>query len=174
MVGGRISVAEQFRQRQLCLQSQEKLAFVMMKQRLLLFPLPVCSSGAGCTDLENRAQSHPNSSKITSFQRCHHPLMMLHPSNCSPAPASGRRLAEGGEESVGRYPSSFPGKRFHLIPVLSHVSSAWWFPWCLPPWFLPCLSSFSLIIICTFPPPSPTLWKFHSSSHSIISLISIY
>ena len=80
---------------------------IVMKQGLLLFQLPICNTDTWCTDLENGAQSHPNSSKISSFQSCHRPPMMLSPANCGPSPASGRPLAEGGEESVGRYPSSF-------------------------------------------------------------------
>ena len=80
---------------------------IVVKQGFLLFQLPVCNTDTWCTDLENGAQSHPNSAKISSFQSCHHPLMMLSPANYGPSPASGRPLAEGGEESVGRYPSSF-------------------------------------------------------------------
>lgn len=89
------------------LHSARRSCLVVMKPGLLLFQSPVCSANTWCTDLGNGAQSHPNSPKISSVQSCHHPLMMLSPANCGPSPASGRPLAEGGAESVGRYPSSF-------------------------------------------------------------------
>lgn len=60
-------------------------------------------------DLVNGTQSHPNSSKISSFQRCHRPLTMLHPANCSPAPASGRPLQKVGRSRWEGIPAPFGG-----------------------------------------------------------------
>lgn len=49
-------------------QSQEKQAFIVMKQRLLFLLLPICKAGKWCVELVNGAQSHVNSSKIVYFR----------------------------------------------------------------------------------------------------------
>lgn len=55
-VGGGVSIAQrQFKQWQLYYTASGEAAFVVMKQGLLLFLLPVCNAGTWYTDLENGA-----------------------------------------------------------------------------------------------------------------------
>lgn len=150
-------------------QSQEELAFTVMQRRLLFSPLPVCKAGKWCMDLINGAQSHLNSSEISSFQRCHLPLTRLHCklwSSSSFWEVTGRRQGGVG----GRCPSSFWGKSFHLVPGLSSRSYAWCLPRpgsCLVP-FLFSLSSFvfSLLLL-----QYPGIFKWLPLLHQALSMM---
>lgn len=118
-------------------------------------PLPVYRTGKWCMDLVNGALSHLSSSEISSFQRRHLPLTMLHPASCGPAPASGRRLAEGGEESW-KESELLVGKSFHLSPVLSSSCSAGAFHSVSA--LVPARSLFFSPYHLCFSPPPPTLF----------------
>lgn len=125
--------------------SARRSCLIVMEQGLLcsscLFTLP--THGARTWKMGHKAiQTHL---KSVHFRSCHHPLMMLSPVGVVHLQLPGGHWQKGGEESVGRYPSSFSGKSSHLIPVWSGRSYTQGLPQ-HPAWFLPHRSS-PLIII---------------------------